>query len=57
MYDGGVYVSVVVKSCICWPSGIYGNQINDHLKKGIGEHECHSGNFKGVDFYDGRTKH
>ena len=33
IYDKRVYGSAVVKERIYWPSGIYGNQINAHLKK------------------------
>ena len=51
MYYIGVYGSTVAKKRIYWPSGIYGNQINAHLKKGIGDHECQSVNCKVVDFY------
>ena len=51
MYKRGVYDSAVVNKCRYWPSGINGNQINAHFeKKEIGEHDCHSGNWKGFDF-------
>ena len=51
MYDIGVYGSSLVKKRGYWPSGINGNQINAHFeKKEIGEHDCHSGNWKGFDF-------
>ena len=36
MYDIGVYESALVKKSRYWPSGIYGDQINAHLKKEMG---------------------
>ena len=45
-----VYVSTMVKNHKYWPRRIYGDKINAHFeKKKIGEHECHSRNWK--EFY------
>ena len=50
MYDRGVYCGAVVNKRRYWLEGIYGDQINATLRK-MDENGCHSGNWKGVDFY------
>ena len=51
VFERGVYGSALVKKHIYWPTGTYGEYINAHFEKiYIGEHECLSWNWKGVDF-------
>ena len=51
IYDIILYDVAVLKNSRYFTAVIYRDQTNAHFEEKIGENDCHSGNWKGGDFY------